>query len=290
METVLIRKGNDVFEIRIDDLGKDTFWGLSKNAAEYAIFSALVYQEVKDNASIARDLYPDSVLDDVLSKWQFIVADSFPSKILSKASDRKLVSGLKYHCWYSSVDDEFLVVFRGTSNYRGDLWTNFRWVTRFVPGFDDHYNVVQQGMQDMVDRIQGLYGVNTKITVSGHSLGGGLAQQAAYAASGIENVYVFNSSPVTGFYEVEKSIRKNNSMGLKIVRIFEQGEILSFLRSPLRLIYWLSQKDPEIHEMRFNLLTRRNLISEHSILEFSKFLYKQMNTSDTGAPKKAEQP
>lgn len=276
METVLIRKGPEVIKISIDDLKKNELWKLSKNAAEYAVFSDLVYHDISDTASVPRHLYAGPILDEILSDWQFVPENSSSLYLPRQNSGKKLIPGLKYHFWYSRAGNEFVIVFRGTA-IKWDWWANFRWVTRWIPGIDDHYDVVREGISPLVGQIRESYGSSVKISVAGHSLGGGLAQLAAYQAERIENVYVFNSTPVTAFYEVDKTVREKNSKDLKIVRVFEHGEVLAYLRLPLRLFYWLSKESPEIHEMRFNLLTRKNLISEHSMNEFARFLYENLN-------------
>lgn len=273
METVLIRKGDTVTEYPVKELSDHSDWKLSKNMAEYAVFSALVYLDVNDNSSVPQDFFADPIIPEILSKWQFVNDQSLSLQRPSKDSGRRLVPGLKYHLWYSKEDNELLIVFRGTSGFNLDWWANFRWITRYVPRIDDHYDVVRLGMQDLVDRIRHKYNVNVNISTTGHSLGGGLAQHAAYSSSGIKNVYAFNSSPVTEYHEVDESIREKNAQGLKILRIFEHGEVLAFLRLPLRLLYPLTEENPEIQELRFNLLTRTNLITEHSIKALSEFLY-----------------
>lgn len=275
METVLIRKGNDVVEFPVDDLYKNTNWKLDGHVGHYAVFSALVYEEFKHPDDLPSDLYPAQILDDVLSEWQFIPVDAESMHLSRENENKRLIPGLKYNFWFSKIHNEFVIVFRGTSR-KWDWWANLRWFTKHIPGIDDHYDVVRGGMSKLVDNIRAKYDENVKITVTGHSLGGGLAQQAAYSVNSIKSVYGFNSTPVTGFYEISKTDRVKNSTNLKIVRIFEHGEVLAFLRFPIRLLYKLSVKDPEIHELRFNLLTRKNLISEHSMKEFSRFLYERL--------------
>ncbi|MFK7893017.1 MAG: hypothetical protein AB8B63_19540 [Granulosicoccus sp.] len=281
METVLIRKGGDVIELHLDKLAEKSVWQLSENTAHYAVLSALVYHPITDNSSVPEGLYSRPIIDDVLSTWRFIPNDTLTLEPVVRSSGRIRISGLKYQFWYSEARNEFIVVFRGTSGKLGDWWANLRWFTRFIPGVDDHYDIVRQGMQPLAEQIRQIYGPTICISVAGHSLGGGLAQQAAYAASDVRNVYAFNSTPVTGYFEVEKSRRLANANGLRIVRIFEHGEVLAFLRFATRKMYPLSVRNPEIHEMRFNLLTRKNLISEHSMKEFARFLYERIHDRDS---------
>ena len=66
---------------------------------------------------------------------------------------------------------------------------------------------------------------------TGHSLGGGLAQEFAYALPRNDNVprvtkvFAFDPSPVTGFYSVGKDLRDYNKTDLRIDRIYERKEV-----------------------------------------------------------------
>jgi hypothetical protein len=54
----------------------------------------------------------------------------------------------------------------------------------------------------LVDRIKGRFTIDgrvPRIYTTGHSLGGGLAQEAGYLSGDIKEVFAFNSSPVTNW-------------------------------------------------------------------------------------------
>lgn len=141
----------------------------------------------------------------------------------------------------------------------------------------------------------------------GHSLGGGLAQQAAYAHLDIRTVYAFDPSPVTGFRSVAKATREANSQGLTIYRAFEHGEILAYARYLLKIARALSEANPRIIEARFNLnqgatwaghileRIRRNAppvipfirsgIDQHSMTELAKALALSAQGLDSAACK-----
>jgi pimeloyl-ACP methyl ester carboxylesterase len=71
----------------------------------------------------------------------------------------------------------------------------------------------------------------TQIVAVGHSLGGGLAQQAAYMDPRIRQVYAFDPSIVTGSSDAHvRRVWSQNVPGLKIERIYEHGEFLAYLR------------------------------------------------------------
>ena len=89
--------------------------------------------------------------------------------------------GLAHTC--DPQGGEAVIAFRGTDkDDLGDWISNFRWLYRLVPKFDQ-YAQVQTHITNIVRQIKkhGCSGPGTQIVTAGHSLGGGLAQQAAYA-------------------------------------------------------------------------------------------------------------
>jgi hypothetical protein len=176
------------------------------------------------------------------------------------------------------------VVFRGTEAQRLRDWvSNFRWFLRFIPGFRDQYVLVSEKIGAAVlNKIKGeLERGNAKyrdvrIVSTGHSLGGGLAQHLAYSFPGIKgadgklmprvsNVYGFDPSPVTGWFSVSRELRNMNARGLHIDRVFEHGEILSYIRLILRYLNPPREKDPSIREIRYNFVPSINPFSSHSM-------------------------
>ena len=103
-------------------------------------------------------------------------------------------------------------------------------VRTFAPAFID----------ECVNRLGGRTGPSIKLVSTGHSLGGGLAQQFAYAhcvdarVPRVSKVYAFDPSPVTGFFSVKRAVRNINRKHLRIDRIYERGEILAIVRSMMR--------------------------------------------------------
>ncbi len=72
--------------------------------------------------------------------------------------------------------------------------------------------------------------------------------------------------------------------GLEIGRILEKGEILSYLRYIVALVYFPSGEDPAIEGVRFNLFPSLSPITSHSIDELACKLF-DAATSTGAAPK-----
>jgi pimeloyl-ACP methyl ester carboxylesterase len=116
---------------------------------------------------------------------------------------------------------------------------------------------------------------------TGHSLGGGLAEQFAYAlpvnANGtprVTKVYAFDPSPVTGFLGVRRLIRDENKIGLKMDRIYEWGEVLAIARSIASAVHKPPVMDPEVRQLRYNLFGDdrfglTNVVAGHSIQQLA---------------------
>ena len=103
---------------------------------------------------------------------------------------------------------------------------------------------------------------NVKITVTGHSLGGGIALNMSLLYPSVDAV-TFNQSP-RGFYDVE--VLPENDREL----IYETGEVLAFVRVP-----WYFKLN-DFNETYFNYLDFKvwanPFINEHSMYLFSRGL------------------
>ncbi|NVN86732.1 MAG: DUF2974 domain-containing protein [Rhodopseudomonas sp.] len=177
----------------------------------------------------------------------------------------RALGGLGYKVFSSASRNEIVVAFRGTDFHEADDWiSNFRWVTRFLPYYDQ-YEQVQRHIGPILDRALAAHGQsNPRIVATGHSLGGGLAQQAAYKDGRIRAVYAFDPSTVTGYYD--PGVRgKENSVGLLIDRVFQRGEILAYLRFFMTQLYPVSAFDPQTRTVRFSFGAHGNIVAKHSI-------------------------
>jgi hypothetical protein len=210
-------------------------------------------------------------------RWQDVPSTELIRE--AEAADLQLEIGAK-----RSSPPIVAVVFRGTEAQRLRDWiSNFRWFLRFIPGYRDQYVIVSEKVGAAVlNKIKAdIYNGGTKyrevqIVSTGHSLGGGLAQHLAYSfpnvkgadgrlMSRVSSVYGFDPSPVTGWFSVPQELRDMNARGLHIDRVFEHGEILSYIRLVLRYLNPPREKDPSIREIRYNFVRSINPFSSHSM-------------------------
>jgi hypothetical protein len=169
-----------------------------------------------------------------------------------------------------------LIVFRGTDFDQSEDWTsNFRWFNRFFSSQLDQYDEVRILTPLLIGEIEERVEEIGEIVAVGHSLGGGLAQLAGYSSHKIDTVFAFDSSPVTGFYDVEGGLRRFNSHGLKVYRIYEHGEVLAYVRLGMKGIYSVSKENPKIVQIRFDLITDENPVGQHNIRELTCKLNKE---------------
>jgi hypothetical protein len=205
----------------------------------------------------------------------------FPDATLEK---QMMKSHLRAEVWENVEQSAVVVAFGGTVFTSGKDWkSNLRW---FIPHHTDEYTeIVNRFGPDFVKsfalRRQNpnmAYLARATIYSTGHSLGGGLAQQFAYSLKPhpdvprVSEVYAFDPSPVTGYLTVDPTLRDSNKVGLQIGRIYERGEILAILRSFTSLIFKPSSVNPEIRGARFSLFYTWNSIAGHSIDELASKL------------------
>jgi pimeloyl-ACP methyl ester carboxylesterase len=162
---------------------------------------------------------------------------------------------------------EIAIAFRGTDGTGDWKHGNARWLT---PNGEDQYERARRVTRKIVQEIEDLYGKdNPTLFSTGHSLGGGLAQHVLYdQPRHFLQAIVFNPSPVTGYgdfpWEKKKqacTCPKNRSPEARIYRLYESGEILSFLRSTLKEKFWLNR---HIQEVVFNF-SQSNPLTQHSM-------------------------
>jgi len=203
--------------------------------------------------------------------------DSFPGEqLLGQIKD----SHLRVQVWERNEPPAIAVTFGGTVfNNDADWRANLRW---FTPGWPDEYTDVVQTLapafRDELNRLSQSMDPQRlsklELYSTGHSLGGGLAQQFAYSVpldcvKHVSQVYAFDPSPVTGFFSVMRSLRTANKKGLLIDRIYERGEILALLRSLTSLFHKPSAKNAAIRGVRYFAFWAWNAIAAHSIVELA---------------------
>ena len=202
----------------------------------------------------------------------------------------KPVGGLHFHVWRRMEGRhcrEAVIAFRGTEkNDLGDWASNFRWLYRLAPKFDQ-YAQIKTHIKQVVARIKQNGCPSAPFATAGHSLGGGLAQQAAYAdaSQSIRYVYAFDPSPVTGFFDVSALVLEKSTVGLGVDRAYERGEILALPRLIIENFYPPAGCNPRIRTVRFNLLSGLG-IAQHSISNLTKEL--RETAKGGGVPHRAD--
>lgn len=190
-------------------------------------------------------------------------------------------SHLRVEVWIKDEPPSIVVAFGGTVFTSGKDWkSNLRW---FLPKHKDEYSqivdlfgpafVSELCLRNRESKWAHLR--NAPIFSTGHSLGGGLAQQFAYSlptnsdVPRVAQVFAFDPSPVTGFYSVGKALRDTNKANLRIDRIYERGEILAIVRSLTSFFVKPSANSPRIRGVRYSLFYPADPIRGHSMLELA---------------------
>lgn len=181
-----------------------------------------------------------------------------------KPGTPRCLDGLEYHVWRRRDCGTAVIAFRGTDfNEIADWLTNFRWF--LGRRFFDQYDQVQEAVPDI---IKALYGEGCRprtIVATGHSLGGGLAQHAAYGDKRIGYVYAFDPSPVTAFFGIPFPERNAATQDLGIDRVYEAGEVLSLPRYLVSGLFPSSQCRPRVRIVRFATVNAPSLVERHRI-------------------------
>ncbi|MEM7378735.1 MAG: hypothetical protein AAF460_14685 [Pseudomonadota bacterium] len=179
------------------------------------------------------------------------------------------LKSLKYAIWLDRTNKRAVVVFRGTVE-AADWWSNAHWLTRFVPGINNHYKQVAHIVKPALAYLTETLGDDFRLYTAGHSLGGGLAQLFAYSSPRrAEFVCAFHSSPVTGYFQIPKRDRERASEGLLMARVFEHGEVLAYARLLSRFFYRVSTANPRIVEFRTNFIEGTGTVRQHSVADFA---------------------
>lgn len=200
--------------------------------------------------------------------------------------------GLMFNVWKRTVKDQTYVViaFRGTGGAKDWIYGNFWWLTRLLP--ETQYSRAQAHARRIIQHFEeeekafGRKNPPVFIT-TGHSLGGGLAQHVLYAfPRQVSQAIVFAPSSVTGFSAMEKQQKIDGCScdesvlpahfpklypEARIIRVYEQNEILANIRFPHKLLF-----PPERHvqEVRFAFQKDQGTpLSRHRMIDFAQNLY-----------------
>jgi hypothetical protein len=247
----------------------------------FALLSQAAYQGKSDAKNAKAGDSVDAVA--LLKEAGWTLWPDFPDpKLLKKISKFHL----RVEVWSNASRNAVAVAFGGTVFTNIKDWdANLRW---FIPHHKDQYTLVVKTFGcDFVNdyrqrsaRSEFAFLRHADIFSTGHSLGGGLAQQFAYSlpenadVPRVKKVFAFDPSPVTGFYSVHKGLRDYDKQTLAIDRIYERGEILAYLRSLTNYFFPPSASSPTIRQVRYNLFYTLNPFAGHSIVEFASKLYK----------------
>lgn len=247
----------------------------------YAMLSTNIYQShLSANTNTITDYCENDSRLGQVGNWEKISANA----LLTEPEGQWFVPGLEYEVWgpiNGTEEKEVVIVFRGTDfTTFGDWYSNLRWLTRFIPLTWDQYDQVRDVTLALVESIKDQFGSDVRIIATGHSLGGGLAQQAGYMSADIDKVYAFAPSPVTGFYSVAREDRKKNKQGMDIYRIYEHGEVLAYLRLIMKMVYPVKKVDPKITEVRYDVMSEGHIIKQHGMKRFACELHKIASRQD----------
>lgn len=199
-----------------------------------AYLSDLVYYrppENKDTASAPRPAEPchDSVPLPKLDSGTWVRLPS-SDDVKFCVNDR---SGLFYETFAFEDDKgkflEAVIVFRGTENDNGQFFKDWSANLSALFGLQPkQYNIALDYLPRVINELK-RRNPDLRIYAAGHSLGGGLAQQAGYRFKEIKEVYTFNTSPVTNWsWMVFRKLVKNDYPA--IYRLYHTGEILEKAR------------------------------------------------------------
>jgi hypothetical protein len=247
----------------------------------FALLSQAAYQAKSDAKEAKAADWVDAA--DLLNEAGWMLWVDFPD---AKLHEKISKFHLRVEVWSNAQQNSVAVAFGGTvfTNIK-DWEANLRW---FLPDRNDEYTLVVKtfGRDFVTDYLQRAsrpefaFLNHADIFSTGHSLGGGLAQQFAYSlpesavVPRVSKVFAFDPSPVTGYYSVPKNLRDRNTQNLAIDRVYERGEILAYLRSFTNYLFPPSACSPAIRQVRYNLFYTFNPFAGHSIIEFACKLYK----------------
>lgn len=126
---------------------------------------------------------------------------------------------------------EAVIAYRGTENRSGQWAIDWRTNLSNAFGFEpEEYYLARLRLKKLTDQLRKNAVSNAPIYAVGHSLGGGLAQQAGYLSKDITEVFTFNTTPVTNWTNLR--LLGLVEQGYPIIhRVYNGGEGLAGIRS-----------------------------------------------------------
>jgi hypothetical protein len=249
---------------------------------DYALLSLAAYGNIRKNKPDKGDSNIDA--NKLLSSMGWSMWTNFPKADLQARMD---AVHLRAEVWSNQSKGILVVAFGGTvfSSWK-DWKSNLHW---FNPFQHDEYSLIvdefgpqfAEAFSEGKKEADWKFLQNASLYSTGHSLGGGLAEEFAYSLTAafpgvprVTAVYAFDPSPVTGFLSVKRTTRKENKKDLKIDRIYERGEVLAILRSITSAIHRPRAVNPEVRQLRYNLFGNdrfgmTNPITGHSIQDLA---------------------
>jgi pimeloyl-ACP methyl ester carboxylesterase len=220
-----------------------------------------------------------------LNEWRYVWGCEGPDACgVRTPGQSDPVGGLGVQIWARKGARclEAVIAFRGTvGGDKGDWESNFHWILRAFPVYDQ-YDQVRDHVGDFIGHIEHdrcYRAGQTEITAVGHSLGGGLAQLAAYSDPRIRRVYAFDPSMVTGYYSVDPPNRDRNVQGLRMERVYEFGEVLAYGRLIMLHTIPLSPCNPRVVSVRFRVFQGAP-IALHSLTDLDNGLLRVARGSE----------
>ena len=172
---------------------------------------------------------------------------------------------------------EAVIAYRGTDGLKNDMRTNFSAAIGIEP---PQYATAKKKLIPLLNYLKSISS-EIKIYATGHSLGGGLAQQAGYLSNDIVEVFAFNSTPITNWSSL--ALAKDGEIGIEnhypvIYRVNHGGEALG----PVRFI---STNLTSARYNRYDIdvqITKRKLASGHGIRLIACALANEILNFDKG--------
>lgn len=267
---------------------------------DFALLSQAAYDETPYATNHKKKNVRDAEADLKSRGWSIWPPLGQPPLGQNEGLPQKLKDAhLRAQVWINDSKNAVAVTFGGTVVGNEKDWiSDLRW---FIPFHKDEYTETVDVFgpafgEEFVKHIRGQMPKPESVTLysTGHSLGGGLAQQFAYSlplspnVPRVHRVFAFDPSPVTGYFSVDASVRQHNRTGLLIDRIYERGEILAYVRSITNFFDKPSAKNAEIRQVRYNLFYTVNPFMGHSIDELAAKLWDLVYPPSAKAPAAAD--